>query len=142
VLDCPPPNLHGGTGFLRFDAINEAPRQTYIANDDEIKLPMQAAHDGSAHAICNSKLDRAYVSGTMGIVSSAGGIYLPTFYGIALFTTTDWIDLARGVMKDRTEYEPSICEAILPLLGVKCLVLSEILAGQDNSKSTHNIDEF
>ncbi|KAE8353760.1 nucleotide-diphospho-sugar transferase [Aspergillus coremiiformis] len=131
VPDCPPPILHRSAGIPRFDAINETPRKSYIANADKIRQPMQAAHDGFVHAIRNLKIDHAYVPGTMGIVSSAGGTYLPTFVvSLLLLRRTGSTLPVELFMKDRTEYEPSICEVILPPLGVKCVVLSDIMAGQ------------
>ncbi|KAB8234049.1 nucleotide-diphospho-sugar transferase [Aspergillus alliaceus] len=141
--DCPPPILQGGAGVPRFDAISETPRKNYISNVDEIRLPMQAAHDSFVHAIRNLKDARVYTPGTMGIVSSAGGTYLPTFVvSLLLLRRTGSTLPVELFMKDWTEYEPYICETILPPLGVKCLVLSEILSGQDDIKSTHSIEGF
>lgn len=138
VPNCPPPILHGGAGLQRFNAINEIPRKNYISNVDEIRLPMQAAHDGFVDAIRNLNVDHAYVPGTIGIVTSAGGTYLPTFLvSLLLLRRTGSTLPVELFMKDRTEYEPSICEVILPPLGVKCLVLSDILTGQNNTESIH-----
>ncbi|KAL3481364.1 mannosyltransferase putative-domain-containing protein [Aspergillus californicus] len=141
--DCPPPILHGSAGLHRFDAINESPRQNHVSNADEIRLPMQAAHDGFVKAICNLRIDRTYAPGTTGIVSSAGGTYLPTFLvSVLLLRRTGSTLPVELFMKDRTEYEPSICEDIFPPLGVKCVVLSDILAGQNSTETMDTIQGF
>lgn len=141
--DCPQPALHDSPGAQRFDAINETPRDTYVSNVDEIQLPMQAAHDGFVQAIRNLTVNRPYVHGTTGIVSSAGGDYLPTFLvSLLLLRRTGSTLPVELFMKDQTEYEPEICETVLPRLGAKCLVLSDILADQENMQSMPEIEGF
>ncbi|KAL4745272.1 hypothetical protein BDW72DRAFT_186888 [Aspergillus terricola var. indicus] len=140
---CPPPVLNGNPGTKRFDAINETPRTNYISNVDDIEEPMQVTHDGFVHAIRNGKLDPVYTPETTGIVSSAGGTYLPTFLTtILLLRRTGSTLPVELFMKDRTEYEPSICEGILAPLGVRCLILSDIFAGQGNMDNMPAIDGF
>ncbi|PKY06609.1 nucleotide-diphospho-sugar transferase [Aspergillus campestris IBT 28561] len=134
------PTLRGSVGLPRFNAINEVARENHIANADEIRLPLQAAHDGFVQDIRDLNVDRAYVPGTVGIVSSAGGSYLPTFIVSLHLLRQTGSDLPVELfMKDSSEYEPHICEVILPPLGVKCVVLSEILTGQDDA---HPIEGF
>lgn len=141
--DCPPPALTGSPGTLRYDATSETPRKNYISNVDEIEEPLRTKHDGFVRAIRGAGLDPAYTPGTTGIVSSAGGSYLPTFLvTILLLRRTGSTLPVELFMKDRTEYEPSICEGILPSLGVKCLVLSDILAGDLNAIEGFQIKSF
>lgn len=141
--NCSQPTLRGSAGTQRFDPLNETPRSNYISNIDEIQLPMQAVHDGFVHAIHNLKIDDAYIPGTTGIVSSAGGTYLPTFLiSLLLLRRTGSTLPVELFMKDQTEYEPLICETILPPLGAKCLVLSDILGGQDSPQSMEKIEGF
>lgn len=129
------PILQGSVGLPRFNAINEVARENHIANGDEIRLPLQAAHDGFVQDIRDLNVDRAYIPGTVGIVSSAGGSYLPTFIVSLHLLRQTGSDLPVELfMKDLSEYEPHVCEVILPPLGVKCVVLSEILAGRDDAK--------
>ncbi|KAL2866098.1 mannosyltransferase putative-domain-containing protein [Aspergillus lucknowensis] len=141
---CPPPNLHSDAGVVqRFDAMNEKPRESYIRNADEIALPMQTAHDGFVDAILRWKVSRAYAPGTMGIVSSAGGTYLPTFViSLKMLRRTGSTLPVELFMKDWTEYEPYTCEVILPPLGVKCLVLSDFLTDQNDTRNVRAIEGF
>ncbi|KAL2867012.1 mannosyltransferase putative-domain-containing protein [Aspergillus lucknowensis] len=138
--DCPRPTLHGSAGPRRFDAaIKDFPRQNQVMNVDEIQAPMQHAHDGFVHGICSLPGRRAYVPDTMGIVSSAGGTYLPTFVvSVLLLRRTGSTLPVELFMRDWMEYEPYACEVILPPLGVKCLILSEIMA----RNGTKSIDVF
>ncbi|KAL2829861.1 mannosyltransferase putative-domain-containing protein [Aspergillus pseudoustus] len=134
--NCPPPELNGSPGTPRFDAVNESPRSNHISNVDEIELPMQAKHDGFVQAIRNAKLGSAYTPGTTGIVSSAGGTYLPTFLAtVRLLRRTGSTLPVELFMKDGSEYESTICEDILPPLGVKCVILSDIFAGEQQERS-------
>ncbi|KAF9893686.1 hypothetical protein FE257_009854 [Aspergillus nanangensis] len=129
--DCPPPTLRGGVGLPRFDAIHEHTRDNHVTNVDDILLPMQIAHDGFVETTHSLAMDRAYSPQTMGIVTSAGGTYLPTFVVTLLLLRQTGCKLPVEVfMKDSTEYEPHICETVLPPLGVKCVVLSDILEGE------------
>ncbi|KAE8381461.1 nucleotide-diphospho-sugar transferase [Aspergillus bertholletiae] len=143
VPDCPKPIQNGSPGLPRFDAIHETPRQNLLANVDEIRRPMQVAHDGFVQAISNLNVGDSFAPGTVGIVSSAGGTYLPTFVvSLSLLRRTGSTLPVELFMKDRTEYEAHICEVILPGLGAKCLVLSEILAGQNETETIQPIEGF
>ncbi|KAL5358286.1 mannosyltransferase putative-domain-containing protein [Aspergillus floccosus] len=141
--NCSQPVLRGSAGTQRFNALGETPRRNYVSNVDDILLPMQAAHDGFLNAIGRLSLNRAYIPRTTGIVSSAGGTYLPTFIvSLLLLRRTGSTLPVELFMKDRAEYEPSICETVLPPLGAKCVVLSDVLAGQDNLQSLEKIEHF
>ncbi|KAL4873561.1 hypothetical protein BDV12DRAFT_80748 [Aspergillus spectabilis] len=132
---CPSPTQHGGPGVVRFDAMKELPRNNYITNVNEIQVPMQEAHTGFVDAIHKIKADHAYVPGTMGIVSSAGGTYLPTFFvSLLLLRRTGTTLPVELFFKDDSEYEPYICEVVLPPLGVTCLILSDIMKTQTESE--------
>ncbi|KAL4991443.1 mannosyltransferase putative-domain-containing protein [Aspergillus falconensis] len=129
---CPAPTQHDGPGVVRFDAINEIPRKNFITNADEIEQPMQEAHDGFVKDMRKLKVPRSYVPETKGIVSSAGGTYLPTFVvSLKLLRRTGTTLPVELFLKDQSEYEPYICDVVLPPLNVKCLVLSDIMKTQE-----------
>ncbi|KAL4918604.1 mannosyltransferase putative-domain-containing protein [Aspergillus aurantiobrunneus] len=145
--DCPTPTQleDDGPGVIRFDALNEIPRTNYITNVDQIRQPMQEAHDGFVDAICNLQVDRAYVPDTMGIVSSAGGTYLPTFVvSLSLLRRTGTTLPVELFLKDQSEYEVYVCEVILPPLNAKCVVLSDIMSHNKSREtgSNHVIEGF
>lgn len=124
---CPPPNIPGSVAGIGFDAVNAMPRPSLIINTDELQGPMQKAHDGFVAAI-KTLTDRPYDNGTRGIVSSAGGEYMPTFVASLRMLRRTGCKLPVEVfVNDRHEYEPYICEVVLPALGAKCKVLGEAL---------------
>jgi alpha 1,2-mannosyltransferase len=132
---CPSPRMQGNVGLQRFDAVSGTPQLNYLVNSDEFLQPMQTAHDGFVLAIQSRVIERAYIPGTKGIVSSAGGKYLPTFLVfLRLLRRTGAKLPVELFIKDWGEYEPYICEVILPPLNAKCVVLSEILSSRDGKR--------
>ncbi|KAI9374066.1 mannosyltransferase putative-domain-containing protein [Aspergillus egyptiacus] len=139
--NCAKPSLRGGPGVVRYDALKEIHRENYISNVDQFQQPMRTAHDGFVNAIRDSRVDGAYIPGTMGIVTSAGGTYLPTFVVSLLLLRRTGTSLPIELfMEDQSEYEPHICEKILPPLGVKCLILSDIMTPPQTDQSISNSD--
>ncbi|GMG15117.1 mannosyltransferase putative-domain-containing protein [Aspergillus flavus] len=132
---CAPPTLHGTAGLQRFDPINGTPQKNYLVDPDSFVGSMQVAHDGFVQAIRDTKIARAWMKGTKGIVSSAGGRYLPTFIVfLRLLRRTGSMLPVELFVKDWGEYEPYICEVVLPSLNGKCMVLSELFTGPDGAK--------
>lgn len=135
---CPPLELIDSAGWPRYDAVLELDRENHIDKADEIIQPMQAAHGGFVQA--TRRLDVPYMILTEGIVSSAGGEYMPTFVvTLRLLRRTGCMLPVELFVKDSTEYESHICEKILPELNARCVVLSEAM-GLENSINTDNAD--
>ncbi|KAB8238722.1 alpha-mannosyltransferase [Aspergillus alliaceus] len=131
---CPSPERQDSSGAIGFNALEGATRPDLIINADHIEQPMQEAHDAFVYAIKNSNLNRAYSRGTSGIVSSAGKSYLPLFVtSLRMLRRTGSTLPVELFVKDASEYEIKICEDILPEYNAKCIILSDILAGQGKS---------
>ncbi|THC88132.1 hypothetical protein EYZ11_012420 [Aspergillus tanneri] len=132
-------------GIRRFDANQEAPRENYIDNADEIYKPLQAAHDGFTQdmsVLADNRIYQAYQSGTKGIVSAAGGRYLPTFVvTLRILRRTGSTLPVELFLRDYLEYEPYVCEVVLPRLNARCIVLSEILP-VENDNSHYSIKHY
>ncbi|PLB47691.1 nucleotide-diphospho-sugar transferase [Aspergillus steynii IBT 23096] len=141
---CSSPDLRGASaGTPRFDANDESSRRNYIVNSDDIQQPLQIAHDGFVHDMQELKSDRAYNPRTKGIVSAAGGTYLPTFLvTLRVLRRTESKLPVELFVKDYAEYEPYICEIVLPQLNAKCIVLSDVLSTLDGSRSEYPIEHF
>ncbi|KAE8377055.1 nucleotide-diphospho-sugar transferase [Aspergillus bertholletiae] len=138
---CSPPTLRGNAGLQRFNPIIGTPQGNYLNDPDGFVEPMQVAHDGFVKAIRSSQVERAWIKGTKGIVSSAGGKYLPTFIVfLRLLRRTGSKLPVELFVKDWIEYEPYICEVVLPSLNGKCMVLSELFKGPNGAKS--DIEHF
>lgn len=137
--DCPSPQLVGTAGTPRYDATYETPRRNFISNSESIEWPMQRAHDRFVQDIISEPLDRPYAR-TKGIVSAAGGPYLPTFVvALRMLRRTGSKLPVELFVKDWVEYEPYICEVVLPQLNAKCVVLSELIPLGDRGRK---IDHF
>lgn len=142
---CPSPELGRSAGMPRFDALDDPPRKNYIDNADEMLQPMQTAHDGFVKEIRKSWTGHPYIVGTDGIVSAAGGTYMPTFVvTLRILRRTGCQLPVELFVKDPTEYDPYICETILPALNAKCIILSEIMTlNHDPTKNTRvTIEHF
>ncbi|KAH8424917.1 alpha-mannosyltransferase [Aspergillus melleus] len=141
---CSSPNLLGrSAGIPRFDANDESSRIDLIVNSDELQQPLQAAHDGFVRDMEPLKAVRAYHPRTKGIVSSAGGKYLPTFLvTLRMLRRTGSKLPVELFVKDWEEYEPYICEIVLPPLNARCLVLSEMLSTIDGGDASYSIEGY
>lgn len=137
----PLPKLSRGIGLPRFSAVEEMPRLNYLANADEVLSPMQKAHDGFLKAI-QVPFDHAYIPGTKGIVSSAGGHYLPTFVvSLHMLRRTGSQLPVEVFLNEWDEYDPYICEVALPKLNAQCKVLVDMLTA-DGTESYSGIKSF
>src|ERR1700722_3598228 len=66
--------------------------------------------------------------GTRGIVSAAGGSYLVVFViSLRMLRRTGSTLPVQVFLANLEEYEPHICNVVLPELNAKCVVLSQIL---------------
>ncbi|EYE90738.1 alpha-mannosyltransferase [Aspergillus ruber CBS 135680] len=135
---CPSPELGHSAGMPRFDALDDLPRKNYIDNADELLQPMKEAHNGFVKEIRKSWTGYPYIVGTEGIVSAAGGTYMPTFVvTLRVLRRTGCQLPVELFVKNSTEYEPYICETVLPALNAKCIVLSETMTlSPDPTKNT------
>ncbi|OJJ35941.1 hypothetical protein ASPWEDRAFT_60083 [Aspergillus wentii DTO 134E9] len=140
--NCAAIQLDGDAGGAYYNASDEGERLNCVKNVDEIFPPMQAAHDGFLRAIQDQKVQLPYLPQTAGIVSSAGGTYLPNFIVTLRLIRRRGSNLPVEVfMKDWEEYEAYICEVVLPPMNAKCLILSEMLSGL-NKMEHYQIKSF
>ncbi|KAJ5084624.1 nucleotide-diphospho-sugar transferase [Penicillium alfredii] len=138
-----PPLIILGAGAQRFNPLSDSVRQNYIYNAVDLLQPMQEAHDGFVKAI-QAPIDPAYVPRTKGIVSAAGGTYLPTFVvSLRMLRRTGSTLPVELFLKDWGEYEPYICGIVLPALNAQCRVISAILVNQETEKGhAHKIEHY
>ena len=85
----------------------------------DIKFLQQTDHES---------LKLPYKPGTRGIVSTAGGSYLVVFViSLRMLRRTGSTLPVEVFLANLEEYEPHICNVVLPTLNAKCVVLSQIL---------------
>lgn len=129
---CPPPERRGDVGAVHFDATTTDPRPDLILLNEHDRNAMQVVHQNYVEDIRHTKgLRPVHKPGTRGLVSTAGGSYLPVFLSSLRMLRHVGSTLPVEVyMKDESEYEKDICDAILPQLNAKCLVLADVV-GKD-----------
>ncbi|KAJ5933509.1 hypothetical protein N7454_005838 [Penicillium verhagenii] len=112
-------------GFKVKDA---APRPEFVVLSTEDVTSMKEAHTGFVEAISTSAPQLHYIPGTRGVVSTAGGSYLPVLViSLRMLRRTGSTLPMEVFLADEDEYEDYICDTVLPSLNARCIVLSRIL---------------
>ncbi|CAG8896481.1 unnamed protein product [Penicillium egyptiacum] len=111
-----------------FNTHNPPPRpDTLYVPEEDIPI-MKEAHAGFVNAIANSPTELPYLPATKGIVSTAGGSYLPVLViSLRMLRRTGSTLPMEVFLSDEDEYEDYICDVVLPSLNARCVVLSRIL---------------
>ncbi|KAJ5674763.1 Alpha-mannosyltransferase [Penicillium maclennaniae] len=112
-----------------FNAKDPQPRPEYLFVAEDDVEAMKEAHTGFVGAVLASPPQLQYVPGTKGVVSTAGGSYLPVLViSLRMLRRTGSVLPMEVFLADEHEYEEYICDVVLPSLNAKCIVLSRILA--------------
>ena len=126
--DCPPPKRKGSSGAIAFNPTNGAPRPNLLEMSDKDLGKMTHAHSRFVHKLNTDPPKMVYTPDTQGIVSTAGGSYLPILVISLRMLRRTGSELPMEVfLANSAEYESYICETVLPELNAKCIVLSDIL---------------
>lgn len=111
-----------------FNAHNPPPRPDILDVPDEDIITIKEAHAGFINVITDSPPELPYLPGTKGIVSTAGGTYLPVLViSLRMLRRTGSTLPMEVFLSDEEEYEGYICDIVLPSLNARCIVLSRIL---------------
>lgn len=111
-----------------FNAKEPKPRPSYIEVDKDDVTAMKHAHTGFVGDISSSPPEMQYIPGTKGVVSTAGGAYLPVLViSLRMLRRTGSTLPMEVFLADEDEYEDYICDVVLPSLNARCVVLSRIL---------------
>lgn len=109
--------------FSRLD--KNTPRPNLIVMSPDIITAMQTAHDGFIEDTRNIKLP--FTAGTRGIVSTAGGDYVPIFIISLRMLRRTGCDLPVELLIQTKDEEPYLCDTLLPSLNAKCIFLPDYL---------------
>ncbi|KAE8145863.1 mannosyltransferase putative-domain-containing protein [Aspergillus avenaceus] len=89
---------------------------------------MKQAHSGFINEIKEKPPQLHYVPDTKGLVSTAGGEYLPVLViSLRMLRKTGSELPVEVFLADEDEYEDYICDVVLPSLNARCIVLSHVL---------------
>ncbi|KAI9930814.1 hypothetical protein MW887_011572 [Aspergillus wentii] len=139
--NCDPPTKFGDAPYQGFDPFSTKQPPSMLQMPPQDVAQMKSAHGQFVDAISSNPPALPYKQGTRGIVSTAGGSYLPVLViSLRMLRKTGSTLPMEVFLADWTEYEGYICNVVLPSLNAKCVVLSEILDGVPGSKS--NIEKY
>lgn len=135
--DCQPPERRGSAkalGFDQFTASNEPPRPECLSMSEEGIQTMRETHQRFVQAIEANSPNMKYVPGSRGLVSSAGGDYLPLLVISLRMVRRTGCQLPMEVfLSSEQEWESQICELVLPQLNARCILLSTHLGASADS---------
>jgi alpha 1,2-mannosyltransferase len=125
--DCPSPEKSQQAQSVRYDPINPVERPDFIKMSAADIKKMRQKHAGFVKAM-NKLGPPHYVPGTRGLVTTAGGRYLPVLTISLRMLRRAGSTLPMEVfLASDEEYEPYICEVVLARLNAKCVILENIL---------------
>ena len=112
-------------GFNPSDSQIVRPEVLEMSNEDLEK--MRKAHSKFVDAIKKDQLEMPFTPASRGLVSTAGGKYLPVFVvSLRMLRRTGTTLPMEVFLADHEEYEKDICEDVLPSLNATCVLLSDI----------------
>lgn len=127
---CPVPELHEPfPRVLRFDEVHEEyPRVDSITIPDEALDRFKNAHASIKDEVLRLAPGLPYMSGTRGIVTTAGGEYMPVLLvSLRMLRRTGSTLPVEVFVASADEYDSHVCEVVLPALKARCIVLSSVL---------------
>ncbi|KAI9934087.1 hypothetical protein ASPWEDRAFT_24391 [Aspergillus wentii DTO 134E9] len=125
---CPPPDRLGTAASNRFSMQDPERRPELLDMMMEDVDNMKSAHGGFVDHIKKNPPQLQYTPNTRGLVSTAGGSYLPVLViSLRMLRKTGSTLPVEIFLADSDEYEEYTCGVVLPSLNAKCVVLSEIL---------------
>ncbi|MCJ1485345.1 hypothetical protein MMC06_005519 [Schaereria dolodes] len=126
---CPAPGRLDRAGVIGYNAVDEIVRPQLMTMPEEDVNKMQQAHDSFVTEIMShSSWKPIYNPKTRGVVSTAGGMYLPVLViSLRMLRRTGSILPMEVFLASQQEYEEYICEQVLPSLNARCIILSQIL---------------
>ncbi|KAI5308227.1 hypothetical protein KEM55_006236 [Ascosphaera atra] len=141
---CPPPERTKTAQGQRYDANNaKAQRPNYMLMPGRDVDEMRTKHAGFVKAITTSPITPYHRPGTRGLVTTAGGPYLPIFaVSLRMLRRTGSTLPVEVFLADAKEYEPYICDVVFRDLNARCVVLDEILShGTDTTTAGDQKDD-
>lgn len=137
---CPSPVRVYNAPSIGFKAKDPEKRPELLEMPAADVAKMREAHTQFVNSISNDPPRLSYISGTRGIVSTAGGSYLPVLViSLRMLRKTGSMLPVEVFLADNSEYEPYICDVVLPFLNARCIVLSRVL---DNIRGIEKIQKY
>ena len=131
--NCKSPDRLGSAEAIGFNATTETPFVDLLKMSDADIEAMKQAHMGFVSTIISGDHILVYAQGTRGIVTTAGGYYLPVMViSLRMLRRTGSTLPVEVFLMDHSEYESEICD-VLASLNAKCVILSKIVNATPHS---------
>lgn len=125
---------------VSFNSSEFRSRPSLIELTRDQKDGLRKAHSSFVDKIRRKQYSLPYLPGTRGIVTTAGGSLLPVALTSILMVRGSGSDLPVEVfLSDRHEWDPEICDQILPKLNAKCVVLQDVF---DYDQGSMGLDKY
>ncbi|KAL4738668.1 mannosyltransferase putative-domain-containing protein [Aspergillus similis] len=125
--ECDPPVRLGTAPSIRVEESDPDNRPEMLDMLPEEVDEMKNAHMKFLDAVNMNVVRLHYVPNTRGIISTAGGSYLPVLaISLRMLRRTGSVLPVEVFLANDEEYEPFICDVVLPSLNAQCVVLSHI----------------
>lgn len=132
--ECEPPKRIGNTKEEGFNPSNNQVRPNLLEIPEIDVEKMQKAHTKFVDGIKENPPQMIFTPGSQGLVSTAGGKYLPVFViSLRMLRRTGTTLPVEVFLADHEEYEPYFCQDVLPPLNATCVILSDILESVPHS---------
>ena len=113
------------------EAKNDSLQECYSMPDEDL-LQTQQAHAAFVANITADPSHLYYRPGTRGLVATVGPDHLPLLViNLRMLRRTGSMSPVEVFIGSSKDYEPFICETVLPALNARCLMLSDILDVSD-----------
>lgn len=132
--NCDSPKRLGKTKEEGFNPSNNLVRPDLLEISNINMEKMQKAHTKFVQGIGENPPRMVFTPGSQGLVSTAGGKYLPVFViSLRMLRRTGTTLPVEVFLADHEEYEPYICKEVLPSLNATCVIMSDILESVSHS---------
>lgn len=134
--DCESPKTLGKTKEEGFNPSNNQVRPDLLEIPNNCMEKMQKVHVKFVKGIKENPPQMIFTPGSRGLVSTAGGKYLPVFViSLRMLRRTGTTLPVEVFLADHEEYEAYICNNVLPSLNATCVIMSDIL-----ERVPHSVD--
>ncbi|MCJ1465577.1 hypothetical protein MMC07_004196 [Pseudocyphellaria aurata] len=131
---CESPKRLGKTKEEGFNPSNDLIRPDFLEIPKMDLEKMQKAHTKFVDRIKENLPQMVFTPGSRGLVSTAGGYYLPVFViSLRMLRRTGTTLPVEVFLADHKEYEAYICEKVLPPLNATCVIMSDFLESVPHS---------
>ncbi|KEF61207.1 uncharacterized protein A1O9_02772 [Exophiala aquamarina CBS 119918] len=114
-----------GIGFNASDHGHQRPDRLSLSAEQVTEL--RSTHKRFVHHLQTQAYSLPFVPNTRGIVTTAGGTYLPVaLVSIRMLRSTGSQLPVEVFLASQDEWDPEICDTIFPSINARCLVLEDI----------------